>query len=143
MSGGAYQCAATCYSPATYSAVDIATDASRFALAKKDLNRNVCYRLVLGPAGSPSPTHTVTRPNWRVESAWKSKNPSDCDSALPVLPADATPVTDATGSVLQSSSASGECHVDVDVEMLFDQGTVVERETFIVSGLPIPLADCN
>jgi hypothetical protein len=106
----------------TYSVIDLATNAVRIAIAKKDPGRGMCFRIQLGQGGAPSSLHVTTSPGWSVESAWSSSNLSDCDSVAATAPAGSRAATDATGNVTMAKDGTGACLTSVNVVLAFAVG---------------------
>jgi hypothetical protein len=131
--GKALQCAGYCYAPAEYAVVALATDVPRVAIIRKSTFEHSCQRIVLSPLGG-APFHVTTDPTLKVESAWLSSNPADCDSVSPAMPAGATVPVDVAGGIILHKN-NGQCSFDVDVSM-YPQNSASRTDRLIANGLP-------
>lgn len=139
----AYQCAGDCFSPASYDFVSLATGAPRIAVVKKDENRGVCFRIVLGPSNLAG-VHLVTNRDYAIEAVYRT-NLENCDSPEFTVPEGAVTPSDAIGHVLlkddwESSPPARLCEIDLDAQLIFD-GSPVVKET-LRSTFSLPLAFC-
>jgi hypothetical protein len=133
--GKGLQCAGSCYSPADYAVVDLATNVPRIAITKKDTLRSSCFRIELAQLGGAKWSSLDVPTGWVVERAWTSSALADCDAQTPGTPAAAIAASGATGSVTLARDGGGACRLDVDTLLAFTSHAGTPTEALIAKGL--------
>ena len=128
--------------PAIYSAEDLFTNVSRFAIYKADPARDLCFRLIVEGIDGSSPLGITTPAGWSVGKAEVTDNASDCKpggGGFPQPPLGAAVQATGGGGKIDFPSSFPQCFITIHASLSFPKSApwVPANEPLDADMLPI------